>query len=201
MKRIALALIFAGCLLAMSAQDVMKVKFSGAKPTITDLAWAFLFSDDDEEEDDECDSEATAGIKDALTRYRQGRPQEEDVKLTVDNKAGYILYEWRYENYYSKIEMCFWNEADKKHKLFAYNRWLFKDGKPTGGQYDGLIFCRYTNSSRTMQYCEAPCFDTEFFNTSYTLPRIGKNIIMTKWLEDGTKAETTLKWNGHGFAK
>ena len=51
-------------MLIMSAQDVMKVNFSGTKPTITDLAWAFLFSDEGDEE--ECDSEATAGIKDAL---------------------------------------------------------------------------------------------------------------------------------------
>ena len=186
-------------MLVMSAQDVMKVNFSGTKPTITDLAWAFLFSDEGDEE--ECDSEATAGIKDALGRYRKGIAQDDNVKLTVDVRAGYILYEWRYENLYSKIEMCFWNEADKRHKLFAYNQWLFQDGKPVMGQYDGLTFCRYTNSNRTLQCCETPGFDVEYMNTTYTLPRVGKDITMTKWRKDGTKTQTTLKWNGHGFTK
>ena len=37
---------------------------------------------------------------------------------------------------------------------------------------------------------------------SYGLPRVGKDITVTHWSEDGReKWQTTLKWNGHGFDK
>jgi len=38
-------------------------------------------------------------------------------------------------------------------------------------------------------------------NTTYSLPRVGKDIIINKWDKDGQKTQKTLKWNGHGFNK
>ena len=200
MKRMTLAIIFACCTLAMAAQDAIRVNYKGARPTITDFAWAFLFSD--EEDEDECDQEATAGIEQALSRHLEGLPQEEGVTFKIDEKNGYILYESRPEdsNYLVRTEMCYWNEADGKHKLFAYSSWLFCDGKPGGGQYDGLIFFRYNNATKQMSMCDAPGFDVEYWNTAYTLPCVGKDIIVTKWDDNGRKKQKTLKWNGRRFS-
>ena len=97
--------------------------------------------------------------------------------------------------------MCYWNESDGKHKLFAYNQWFYENGKPVGGQYDGLTFFRYNNATKKMSWCEAPGFDVEFHNTTYTLPRTGKDIIKTKWDDNGGKRQTTLKWNGRRFSR
>ena len=201
MKRISLAIIFACCTLALAAQDAIKVDYKGARPTILDFAWAYLFSDEDDE--DECDQEATAGIEQALSRYCEGLPQEEGVTLTIDERNGYILYEDRQEGgvYMVRTEMCYWNESDQKHKLFAYNSWLYENGKPCGGQYDGLTFYRYTNATKKMSMCDAPGIDVEYFNITYTLPRVGKDIIVNKWDDNGKKTQKTLKWNGRRFTK
>ena len=95
--------------------------------------------------------------------------------------------------------MCYWNEADGKHKLFACNRWSFENGKPMMGQYDYLGFYRYDNATKKMSWCESPGFDVEYFNKSYALPRTGKDITVTTWEDNGKKTQKTLKWNGHGF--
>ena len=52
MKRTILALIFACSTLALSAQGTIKVTSKGAKPTISDFAWAVLSMDDNSEEVD-----------------------------------------------------------------------------------------------------------------------------------------------------
>ena len=201
MKRISLAIIFACCTLALAAQDAIRVNYQGARPTISDFAWAYLFSDEDDE--DECDAEAFAGVKQALERHREGLPQEEGVTFTVDEKNGYILYEDRQEesDYMVRTEMCYWNEADGKHKLFAYSTWLFNNGKPGLGQYDGLTFYRYNNATKKMTMYDVPGVEVEYSNITYTLPRVGKDIIVTKWDDNGRKKQTTLKWNGRRFNK
>ena len=199
MKKFFMLVAYVVMTITANAQDDFRVNYQGASPTIVDFAWAFLFSDDDDEE--ECDQEATAGIKNALMRYRQGKPQEENVTFTVDTKNGYMVYEFRYEEHLSKIEMCYWNEADKKHKLFAYSHWCFSNGRPSQGQYDTLVFGRYNNATKKMTMCDTPGFDVDYYKTTYVLPRTGKDIIATKWNDDGTKTQKTLKWNGHGFSK
>ena len=197
MKKVSLAVLFACCTLALSAQDAIRVKYQGAKPNIMDFSWAYLF--DDIENEEECDQEAFAGVRHALSQYRERLPQEEGATLTVDLKNGYILYEWEDENNSKKTEMCYWNESDGKHKLFAYNTWYYVDGKPALGQYDGLTFWRYNNATKKMSMCEAPGFEVEYQNTTYSLPRVGKDIIVTKWDDKGRKKQKTLKWNGRGF--
>ena len=97
--------------------------------------------------------------------------------------------------------MCFWNEADKKHKLFAYSSWLFIHGKPGQGQYDDLTFYRYNNATKTMHHTRDVGFDVEYDANTYTLPRKGKDIIVSKWHDDGTVTHKTLKWNGRKFVE
>ena len=104
------------------------------------------------------------------------------------------------DEYYNKWEMCYWNMADKKHKLFAYSLWCFENGRPSLGQYDGIIFLRYNNSTKKMSLIDTPGFEVEYGDISYALPRTGKDIIVTRWDKNGKKAEKTLKWNGSRFS-
>ena len=203
MKRIALTILFVCCTLALAAQDGIKVNYQGEKPTISDLAWAFLSADDGEEELEGEADESFNAVKQAWIRHREGLPQEENETLTVDEKNGFVLYEWRYEENLLRIEMCFWNESDKKHKLFAYNVGYYSDDKYSPGQFDGIVFCRYDNAKREMTYCESPGFKVEYSTedgswVSYDLPRSGKDITVNYWL-NGKRTQKTLKWDGQKF--
>lgn len=199
MKRITFTLLFVCCALALAAQDVIRVNYKGAKPTITDFAWAYLSWLDRESE--ECDREGFASQYYAMECYRKGQPQNEYTTFTVDEKNGYILYERDYNGEYMiRTEMCYWNEADGKHKLFAYNSCCYKDGKVSHGQFDGIEFYRYDNATKKMTMIESPGFETTFYDTSYTLPRVGKDIIVNKWDDNGRKRQKTLKWNGRRFS-
>ena len=96
--------------------------------------------------------------------------------------------------------MCYWNMTDKKHKLFAYSLWCFENGRPSLGQYDGIKFLRYNNSTKKMSLIDTPGFEVEYGDISYALPRTGKDITVTRWDKNGKKAEKTLKWNGSRFS-
>ena len=204
MKRISLAIIFACCTLALSAQDVIRVNYQGAKPTISDFAWAFLSIYVWDEEEDVLDESRNAA-KQAWIDYRKGIPLDEGETITVDQKNGYAVYESKYEEDLVRIEMCYWNESDQKHKLFAYNVRCYRNGKYSPGQFDGITFYRYNNATKKMTYCDAPGFE-EVFGTeegawvSYYLPRTGKDIIYTEWYDNGKKKQKTLKWNGSRFS-
>ncbi len=205
MKRISLAIMFALCTLSVAAQDVIRVNYKGAKPTISDFAWALLSNYVWDEEDDVLD-ESTNAAKTAWTQYRKGLPLDEGDKITVDQKNGYAVYESRSENHLLMVEMCYWNEADQKHKLFAYNVKFYDDGKYSPGQFDGLTFYRYDNATKKMTSCEAPGFDVVLGTedgawVSYDLPRSGKDIICTEWKDNVKKKQKTLKWNGRRFNK
>ena len=77
MKRLSLAIMFVFCTLTMAAQDGIQVLYEGAQPNIYDFACAFIYQDDGDAED--CDREATAGIAEALERYRQNENQNDNV--------------------------------------------------------------------------------------------------------------------------
>ena len=203
MKRIALTILFVCCTLALAAQDGIKVNYQGEKPTISDFAWAFLSVDNGEDELEGEADESFNAIKQAWIRHREGLPQEENETLTVDEKNGFVLYEWRYEENLLRIEMCFWNESDKKHKLFAYNVGYYSNGKYSPGQFDGIVFCRYDNAKGEMTYYESPGFEVEYSTedgswVSYDLPRSGKDITVNYWL-NGKRTQKTLKWDGQKF--
>ena len=207
MKRLSLAIMFVICTLAMTAQDTIRVNYQGAKPTISDFITAYLTPTYGE--DGECDSEAMNGIRNAWERHRKGLKQQEGDTFTLDVKNGFAVYEYKYFEgeceFMTRIEMCFWNEADGKHKLFAYNHMFYRDGQYYPGQYDGLTFMRYNNAAKTMKYHSDAGVQAVYeakspsVECSFALPRSGKDIIVTLWNENGKKTQKTLKWNGHGF--
>ena len=200
MKRLSLAIILACCTIALAAQDGIKVKFQGAAPSIMDFAWSYVTSSNGDEEGES--DESRNALRQSLELYRKGQSQPEGFTITVDEKAGYILLLSNQDGFTNKWEMCFWNMADKKHKLFAYCVELSVNGKRSApGQYDGLNFFRYNNATKTMSAYDAGV-EVDYFNISYSLPRTGKDITVTQWSENGReKWQKTLKWNGQGFSK
>ena len=203
MKRLALTLLFACCAIALTAQEPFHVKYQGDRPTISDFANA-LFSAPDDDEEGEMDESFNA-IKYAWTQHRKGLPLDEGTTLTVDQKNGFICYESRYEKELVRIEMCYWNESDQKHKLIAYNVSCFSDGKYSAGQFDGLYFYRYDNAKKEMNWYDAPGFEVEYGTEDgawvyYDLPRSGKDIIVNYSYDNGKIKKNTLKWDGRRFS-
>ncbi len=197
MKKLSLAIIFICCTLALAAQDVIRVKYQGAKPTIRDFAWAFVQAVANIEE---CGDKPSDAIKSAMEKQRKGLPLENGETLVVDEKNGYILYEYRYDNVVDRMEMCYWNEADGKHKLFAFNNMAsLIDDRPLRTETIGLTFFRYDNATKKMTYCNPPGFEVDYSST-YEFPRAGKNITVNKWNEDVIVEQKTLKWNGRRFS-
>lgn len=210
MKRTSLTIIFACCILALAAQDVIKVNFKGSKPTISDFVGAYLNDYVYNENDDDCFNEVRASAKQAWINYLNGKPQVKNTNLIVDNRNGYVVFEgideYEGDKDVVRVEMCYWNEADGKHKLFAYNVKCFRNGKYSPGQFDGLQFYRYNNATRKMTYYQMPGFDSSLYTEdgayiTYSLPRVGKDIVITYWYNNGAKKQKTLKWNGRKFSK
>ena len=203
MKRLSLAIVFACCMLAVAAQeDGFRVNYQGAKPTIKDFSKAYISSllnpEDEEPEGDGL--YMYESIQKAMVCQEKVQPLEKDKTLTIDLKNGFLVYEEKDDYYVNRIEMCYWNETDGKHKLFACSRWSFENGKAILGQYDGLSFYRYDNATKKMSRCNTPGFDVEYLNKSYALPRTGKDITVTTWEDNGKKTQKILKWNGHRFS-
>lgn len=188
MKRTSLTIIFACCILALAAQDVIKVNFKGSKPTISDFVGAYLNDYVYNENDDDCLNEVRASAKRAWINYLNGKPQVKNTNLIVDNRNGYVVFEgideYEGDKDVVRVEMCYWNEADGKHKLFAYNVRCFRNGKYSPGQFDGLQFYRYSNATKKMTYYQMPGFDSSLYTEdgayiTYSLPRVGKDIVIT----------------------
>ena len=198
MKKLVAILFLLALTMTVSAQEGIKVGFLGAAPDIMDFAWAWATANDDDPESEP--DESSNALRQSLECYRTGEAQPEGFTITVDRKAGYILVQSKHDGYASKWEMCYWNMDDKKHKLFAMCVELSENGKRMNpGQYDGLTFYRYNNATKQMKPAEMG-IDVQYFNISYALPRVGKDIIVTHWSENGReKWQTALKWNGHGF--
>lgn len=201
MKRIASAIILCCLTLLMMAQDGIKVNFKGSSPTVTDFAWAAFPSLNYEDEDESGDRPWRA-LENAMARHSKGLPQEEGVTLTIDSKNGYIVYELvdeEYGDYIFRLEVCYWNESDGKHKLIIFNDMASSiEGKPCMTETSGIDFFRYNNATKRMEACDAPGFEVDF-RCIYELPRKGKDIICTRWNDDGTTQQTTLKWDGKQF--
>ena len=123
MKRLLSAIVFSCLPLSLMAQNGIKVNYAGSKPAVTDFAWAAFPSLNFEDEDESGDRPWII-LQNAMERDRKGLPQEEGEKLTIDSKNGYILFEHVYDEYPDvvfRLEVCYWNESDGKHKLIAFN--------------------------------------------------------------------------------
>ena len=181
MRKVSLVFLFAFLTISAFAQDVIKVNYKGAKPTVTDFAkagFAYFNADDGEPGDRPWKS-----VENAMKRRSKGLPQEEGVTLTVDEKNGYILFEQMYdenESYYCRT---------------------FAEGRPVYTETHDLLFYRYNNATKRMVSVKLPGFDDKYDNNTYALPRKGKDIVVTKWKDGGTCTQKTLKWTGSGFRK
>jgi len=201
MKRIASAFFLFCLALSLVAQNGIKVNFKGSSPTVTDFAWAAFPSLNYEDEDESGDRPWRA-LENAMTRYSKGLPQEDGVTLTIDSKNGYILFERvdeEYGEYIFRLEVCYWNESDGKHKLIIFNDMVsYMEGRPCMTETSGIDFFRYNNATKRMEACDAPGFEVDY-RCIYELPRKGKDIICTLWNDDGTTKQTVLKWDGKQF--
>ncbi len=127
--------------------------------------------------------------------------------LSIDQRNGFVLYEWKDPDSSNRlrVEMCYWNESDGKHKIFACGVYYFDGDKYSTGQFDGLTFYRYDNAAKTMTYADDLGFDVEYSTedgawVTYDLPRSGKNITVNYWYQNGTKKQKTLQFDGHRFS-
>ena len=196
MRRIASAIIFS-CI----ALYGVKVNFKGSTPTITDFVWA-AFPSLNYEDEEESGDRPWRMLQDAMTRHRQGLPQEQDETLTIDTKNGYIVCERRNDDFdhISRLEVCYWNEADGKHKLIAFNDMAsFTGGSPCVTETSYMRFFRYDNATKRMVECDPPGFEIDY-SCTYELPRSGKDIVVTQWNADGSSKRKVLKWNGKRFS-
>ena len=142
-------------------------------------------------------------IRDFLQAYLQSLPDINDLD-ECDVEGMHLLEDFRQ----NRIEMCFWNESDSEHKLFACVRQSFDNGWYVAGQYDGKEFFRYNNATKTMNRVSNEEIGVDAVNeessnmgvlSSISLPRKGKDIEVTWWDENGECGASPLKWNGHGF--
>lgn len=205
MKRITLFIFLVCCALTLSAQVTYRVNYQGAKPTISDFVTSFAAARVEAlEEYDEYDESFNA-LRDVWERHLQGKPLEKEESLIVDERNGYVCYErGPFDGWLSRYEMCFWNESDGRHKVFAYCMSSFQNDRYEPGQYDGISFYRYDSSTRQMTMAEDMGFPLRYGNDegdwlSYALPRTGKDITVTTWYKSGPRKKL-LKWNGRKFS-
>ena len=181
--------------------DDITVSFKGTSPNIKDFVAAFLSQEDETDE-------SLNGLREAWDFYKNGMKQMPGDDLIVDVQNGYVGYESTDTDddntYRLVIECCYWNYADKKHKLVALSNDLFMNGKAIAGQYTGITFYKYDNATRKMKVVygdelglgfEAPD-GTEA--TSHALPRQGKTIVFSYYTPSG-KRDFRLTWNGSRF--
>lgn len=181
--------------------DDITVKSSGAQPNIKDFVGALLSQEDETDE-------SLNGMRKAWEFYKNGMKQMPGDDLIVDVQNGYVGYESTDTDddntYRLVIECCYWNYADKKHKLVAISNDLYRNGKAIAGQYTGITFYKYDNATRKMKVVygnevglgfEAPD-GTEA--TSHALPRQGKTIVFSYYTPSG-KRDLRLTWNGSRF--
>ena len=177
------------------------VSFNGASPTIKDFVSALLSQRDETDE-------SLNGLREAWGFYKNGMKQMPGDDLIVDVQNGYVGYvsvDTDDDNTNRQvIECCYWNYADKKHKLVAISNDWYMNGKPEAGQYTGVTFYKYDNATRKMKVVYADDLGLEFDSPtgttaiSHTLPRQGKTIVYTFYTPLG-KSEKRLTWNGSKF--
>ena len=201
MKRIALAIILSCLTLSLMAQNGIKVNCKGSKPTVTDFAWA-AFPTLNYEDEEESGDRPWRALQNAMERDKKGLPQEAGDKLTIDAKNGFILFERVYDeddDFLFRLEVCYWNESDGKHKLIAFNNLAsYSQGRPCATETSGIYFFRYDIATQRMVACDPPGFEIDY-SGAYELPRTGKDIIFRLWNDDGSTKQTTLKWDGKRF--
>jgi hypothetical protein len=178
----------------------IKVNFKGVQPTIKDFVSALLAASDEDE--------AMNGLKESWGFYKNGMKQMPGEDLIVDTQNGYVGYSSELsDNERLVIECCYWNYADKRHKLLAVTNGLTMNGKPVAGQFTGITFYKYDNAIRQMHVVYGDAIglvlDTpdDIEVVTHTLPRQGKTMVFTYYTSSGKKIEKRLTWNGSKFVQ
>lgn len=211
-KVLLLASLLAFSVLGLSAQS-FPVQFQGEKPNISDFAWAYVnyelapAEDEDEEEGEGFYNESIGAVKNAMEKQRANEALDLGETLSIDLRGGFVLYEWKDVDSDTRlrIEMCYWNESDGKHKLFACGTYYFDGDQYSAGQFDGLTFYRYDNAAKTLTWTDDIGFEVEYSTdddawVTYDLPRSGKNITVNYWYGNGTHKQKTLQFDGRRFS-
>ena len=176
------------------------INYKGTSPNIKDFVTALLSQSEPDE--------SLNGLREAWGFYKNGMKQMPGEDLIVDVRNGYVGYESLdsdgSDTNRQVIECCFWNYADKKHKLVAISNDFFQNGQAIAGQYTGITFYKYDNDSRRMKVVYADELGLAFdappgsHATSHALPRQGKTIVYTFHIPSG-KMQKRLTWNGSRF--
>lgn len=148
--------------------------------------------------------EGTADVKQSWDLYRNGMKQMPGDSFIVDVQNGYAGYVSEDDETRHVIECCYWNHADKKHKLVAYSNNLFVDGRAVETEITGISYYLYDNATRKMKPVYVGGLGLEFdmppgsYATTHALPRQGKTIVYTFHTPSG-RIEKRLTWNGSKF--
>ncbi len=176
----------------------IRVRPKGAQPNVKDFLTAFLSQEDM--------GEAWAGIAQSWKLYQNGMKQIPGDTFTVDVQNGYIDYESVDDDGREVIQCCYWNYADKQHKLVAFTNEYFRGSLPVMTESTDLTFYKYDSATRKMDlvYAHDLGMDIELppggNGVSYALPRQGKTMTLYYYTASG-KIPTRFTWNGSKFVK
>ena len=182
--------------LELEDDSEITVNYKGQGPNVKDFLSAILSSFGN--------GEGTAGVKQSWDLYRNGMKQMPGDSFIVDVQNGYTGYVSEDDETRHVIECCYWNYADKKHKLVAYSNNLFVDGRAVETEITGISYYLYDNATRKMKPVYVGDLGLEFdmppgsYATTHALPRQGKTIVYTFHTPSG-RIEKRLTWNGSKF--
>lgn len=124
------------------------VKNTRSTPTISDFVSAML---------EETEDEVHGSMSRDWQQYLSHKPLGEGTNILLDEKNGYFRYDVDFDKKYGDergstlyVEVVIWNCADGQHKLLGENVGGTINGKPSSGQYDGVIFYLYNKNTRKM---------------------------------------------------
>ena len=176
------------------------VNFEGANPNIKDFVTALLSGEEI--------GESLNSMKLSWELFLNGMNLMPGESITADTQNGYVCYEseetTESETVRLVIECCYWNYADKQHKLVALTNDLYIDGKPIFGQYTGIEFYVYDHATNSMKIAFGPDLGVDFDTPSdtdtitHSLPRQGKTMVIIAHTPSG-RIEKHLTWNGSKF--
>lgn len=174
----------------------ISVKFKGTQPNVKDFVSALLSGDDI--------GEALNGMKLSWDLYCNGMKLMPGDDLIVDVQNGYVGYVSEDEENRHVTECCYWNYADKKHKLVALTINLFQNGGAVETESTGITFYQYDNATHRMKLAYVQDLGLEFdappgsHATTHALPRQGKTIVYTFHTPSG-RIQKQMTWNGSKF--
>ena len=181
---------------------VIPVTLAEDEPTIADFVDASFGNGD-------VLPEMLGDIRTAWHRCKMNKSLPSHTTFVLDKNRGYMRFERKWEDGgYSVAEMCYWNCADRRHKLVAQSIATYDDNnRYVCSQYDGYMFSLYDAQKKSMSQAILP----DIIRGDYTdledmaavvflLPRTGKDIVVKRYTPSGVKQEKLL-WDGNKFER